>query len=66
MSDDFANRYPNIDRFVFEQGWIEIGSNEYSLLFIRALDTGGLVWEGTQFYDTLDDALADLERGLTQ
>jgi hypothetical protein len=66
MSDAFAHRYPNIDRFVFEQGWIEIGSDEYSLSFIRALGPGGLVWEGEQFYDSLDDALADLERGLAQ
>lgn len=66
MSDDFARRYPIINRFVFERGWIEVGSDEYSLSFIRALDPGGLVWEGKQFYDTLDDALADLERGLAQ
>lgn len=62
MSDDFARRYPIISRFVFERGWIEAGSDEYSSSFTRALDLGGLVWEGEQFYDTLDDALADLER----
>ncbi len=66
MTDDFAHRYPNINRFIFERGWIEIGSDEYSRSFIRALDPGGLVWEGEQFYDSLDDALADLERGLAQ
>jgi hypothetical protein len=66
MSDDFAHRYPNIHRFVFERGWIEVGSDEYSSSFIRALDPGGLVWEGAQLYDSLDEALADLERGLAQ
>lgn len=66
MSDAFAHRYPNINRFILEQGWIEIGSDEYSMSFIRALDPGGLVWEGELFYDSLDDALADLERGLAQ
>jgi hypothetical protein len=25
-----------------------------------------LVWEGKQIYDSLDEALADLERGLAQ
>jgi hypothetical protein len=66
MSDDFAHCYPNANRFIFERGWIEVGSDEYSRSFIRALDPGGLVWEGTQIYDTLDDALADLERGLAR
>jgi hypothetical protein len=64
MSEPFAQRYPNIHRFVFEHGWIEIGSDDFSDSFIRALDPGGLVWEGKQFYDSLDAALADLERGL--
>ena len=66
MRDDFALRYPGINRFVFERGWIEIGHDDYSDSFIRALDPGGLVWEGKQFYDSLDDALSDLERGLVQ
>jgi len=66
MVDKFAQHYPTIDRFIFEHGWIEIGSDEYSTSFIRALDPGGMVWEGKQFYDTLEDALADLERGLAQ
>jgi len=66
MSDDLAHRYTNINRFVFERGWIEVGFDEYSQSFIRALDPGGLVWEGKQFYDSLDQALADLERGLAQ
>lgn len=64
MSGDFARRYPNIHRFVFEQGWIEVGSDEYRKSFIRALDPGGMVWEGEQFYNSLDEALADLDRGL--
>jgi len=66
MRDDFALRYPSINRFILERGWIEIGSDDYSDSFVRALDPGGLVWEGQQFYDSLDDALADLERGLVQ
>ena len=66
MSGSFAHHFPNINRFVVEQGWIEIGSDEYSQSFIRALVPGGLVWEGKPFYDSLDDALADLERGLAQ
>jgi len=66
MSDKFSHRYPTINHFVLERGWIEVGFNDYSQSFIRALDPGGLVWEGKEFYDSLDDALVDLERGLAQ
>jgi hypothetical protein len=32
--------------------------------FERALDEGGLIWEGREHYATLDDALRDLEARL--
>ncbi len=32
--------------------------------FIRALDDGGMVWEGRKSYPTLDAALQDLETAL--
>ena len=43
MSGNFAHQYLNVNRFVFEHGWIEIGSDDYSRSLIRALDPGGLV-----------------------
>ena len=42
-----------------EYGWIEIGHDDMSRSFGRALDEGGLVWEGQEDYATLDDALRD-------
>ncbi len=66
MSEPVARRYPNINRFVFERGWIEIGSDEYSDSFIRALDSGGLIWNGKPFYPSLDNALDVLEQELRQ
>ncbi|MBK8021205.1 MAG: hypothetical protein IPK19_07150 [Chloroflexi bacterium] len=66
MSDDFAQRYPHIARFVFDQGWIEIGFDDSSDSFVRAVDAGGLVWEVKEFCPSLDDAFAALEQGLTQ
>ena len=58
--------YPNIRYFADEYGWIEFGTDDDSPLtsFIRALDAGGMVWEGQDDYATLDEAFADLERGL--
>lgn len=56
--------YPTIARWVLEYGWIEMGHDDMSQSFIRALDEGGLVWEGQEDYATLGGALQDLETGL--
>jgi len=47
-----------------KDGWIEIGHDDMSRSFIRALDIGGLVWEGETNYATLDEALAALDKAL--
>jgi hypothetical protein len=65
----FEDRYPKIARWVYEhQGIIEIGydPNSPSASFIRAIDLGGEHWEGANEYESLDDALLDLEAGIQQ
>jgi hypothetical protein len=64
MAQSLDAIYPTIVRWVQEYGWIEIGQDEMSRSFIRALDDGGMVWEGRKSYPTLDAALQDLEVGL--
>jgi hypothetical protein len=56
-------RYPNIASWV-QDGWIEIGRDDYSRSFVRALDIGGMVWEGESEYPTLDAALRALDAGI--
>jgi len=60
----FSETYPNITYWTESCGWIEIGQDDYSQSFIRALDEGGMVWEGKSNYKSLDDALNDLEAAL--
>ena len=43
---------------------IEIGQDVNSQSFVRALDIGGMVWEGKPKYKTVDAALDDLEAAL--
>ncbi|MBE9182349.1 hypothetical protein IQ268_27765 [Oculatella sp. LEGE 06141] len=65
----FEDKYPNIARWVYEhQGTIEIGNDPDSPLtsFVRAIDMGGMPWEGEDEYESLDDALLDLEAGLQE
>ncbi len=64
MKDNFENNYPKITDWVENRGWIEIGQDDYSRSFVRALDIGGTVWEGKTKYQTLDDALRDMEKGI--
>jgi len=61
--DSFAAHYPHIARWVMD-GWIEIGRDDCNRAFVRALDIGGLVWEGSAQYATLDKALHALDAGI--
>jgi len=56
--------YPHIAAWVDGGGWIELGQNEYSRSFIRILDIGGMLWEGTTRYRSLDSLLYDAETAL--
>lgn len=63
--DKFAASYPNIVRFIKEhEGWVEIGRDEYSRSLVRAVNGGGLVWEGETDYTTMDEAMRALEAGV--
>ncbi len=62
--ESFDQRYPNIAGWV-RDGWIEIGRDEYSRSFVRVLDSGGLIWEGEEDYETVDEALSAAEAGIS-
>jgi hypothetical protein len=64
MTEPFERAYPHIASWVLTQGWVEIGPDSYRRSFIRALDEGGMVWEGTATYPTLDAALQALDTAL--
>ncbi len=64
MEGSFEETYPNITAWVKEYGWIEIGENDDSTSFVRALDIGGLIWESSENYETMDVALQLLEAEL--
>ncbi len=63
-NDLFANTFPNITRWVTEQGWIEIGQNEDSKSLVRVFDPGGLVWEISGKQTSIDNMLYALENYL--
>jgi hypothetical protein len=60
----FETRYPALTRWVRGAGWLELGRVDWSRSLIRALDDGGLVWEGGGTAATLSAALAEAETAL--
>lgn len=66
MSDTpFALAYPQLARWIADNGWIEIGQDDYSRSLVRILDIGGMIWEGGEDAASLDAALQAAEAALT-
>jgi hypothetical protein len=61
--DALTAHYPHIAQWVGD-GWIEMGRDDTNRSFVRALDIGGLVWEGDAHYRTLDEAFQALDAGI--
>jgi len=57
--------YPNIAAWV-QDGRIEIGYTYYLDSFIRVLDEGGMVWEGEDRYESVDQALAAADSAIAE
>lgn len=62
-TDPFATLYPNVAAWV-QDGWVEIGRDDCGRSFVRALDIGGLAWEGDENYPSLHEALRALDAGI--
>ncbi len=62
--DSFEQTYPHIARWIKTHGWIEVGADDMSRSWIRALDEGGMVWEGGDPTKTLDEAFEELDAAL--
>ncbi len=62
--DAFSATYPSIARWVRGYGWIEVGEDNPGAPFVRALDEGGVIWDGEDAYPTLEAAWQALETAL--
>lgn len=60
----FEQVYPHIAEWVRTGGWIEVGSDGISRSWARALDEGGLIWEGGDPSQMLDDVLHEMDEVL--
>ena len=66
--NSFEEKYSHLSDWVMGGGWVEIGQDGggYSNSFIRALDEGGMIYEGEGKYKTMDDALQALDTGIKE
>jgi hypothetical protein len=62
----FEQTYPHIARWIKRYGWIEVGSDGVSPSWVRANDEGGLIWEGGDSSQPLDDTLQELDTALAR
>ena len=62
----FEASYPDLTRWVMGGGWVEIGRTDGSASMARALDEGGMVWEGKEHYAHMDDLLRELNEGIAR
>lgn len=60
----FAVAYPIVVAWIRSGGWIEVGTDYNVQSFIRALDEGGIIWEGAAQYSTVDAAFKALDAGI--
>ena len=56
--------FPCISRWLEAHGKIEFGFCNHTGSFVRALDEGGLIWQGRRSYHSFGAALADCEAGV--
>ncbi len=60
----FEATYPAITRWVKEFGRVEIGTAGLTDNFVKAIDRDGIPWGGKGEYESIDEALRDLEKGI--
>jgi hypothetical protein len=64
-TSSFDAIFPAITRWISrEEGWVELGADSHSRSVARALNEGGMIWEGTEEYGSLDEALRAMDEGI--
>jgi hypothetical protein len=66
MVTSFDELYPNIAWWIQGAGWMELARDDYRKSVVRVLDIGGMLWEGTEPYDSPGDAMDKAESFIAQ
>ena len=60
----FEGTFPTVANWIKHYGWIEFGQTYCTRSMVRVFDEGGLIWESTKLYKSVDGLLCDLEKRL--
>jgi hypothetical protein len=64
-ASSFDEMFPTIARWISQEGgWVALGADHHSRSLARALYGGGMAWEGTDNYGSLDEALRAMDGGI--
>ncbi len=64
MPTELEKKFPNIVKWIKDDGWIELGGSPYAGGAAKALNEGGCVFEGKSRYSSLDAMLKDVDAGI--
>ncbi len=62
----FEAAYPHLAWWIMGGGWVELGRTDSVRSMARALDEGGMVWEGKDNYTGMDELLRGLDEGIAR
>lgn len=65
MGASFVNNFPNVAWWIENQGWIEIGYDDFSYSLLKLIDPGGVCYEIKEG-DDVDTALHEVEVWLSK
>jgi hypothetical protein len=60
----FEQIYPHVICWIKRNGWIEVGNDGINRSWVRALDEGGLIQEGSDPSQLLDETLRPSHRSI--
>jgi SOS-response transcriptional repressor LexA len=66
LGPPFEQSYPELANWIMGGGWVELGKTDSVSSMARALDDGGMVWEGKERYQSMDDLLRELNEGIAR
>ena len=66
FSPPFEASYLDLANWVMGGGWVELGQTNDMPSMARALDEGGMVWEGKERYQNMDELLRALNEGIAR
>jgi hypothetical protein len=66
LGPPFEECYSDLARWIMGGGWVELGKTDNTSSMARALDAGGMLWEGKERYRNMDDLLRDLNEGIAR